>query len=294
MKAIQLSIISLVFCTLNACHNTENNYDASGAFEAVETIISAEANGKIMAFNLSEGDVLSANQSIGYIDSTQLYLQKLQLEQHKIAVLSSRPEIKKQIRSLEEQLATAKANKTRIESLVQGGVATQKQLDDAQLTVSGIEAQITATYSSLNTQTASINEQAGTLDIQLREVEDRLQKCRIVNPISGTVLAKYAEPFEITAAGRPLYKIADLSTIILRAYITGNQLPLVQLGQKVQVLADGIATREGTIRWISDKSEFTPKSIHTKEERANLVYAVKIEVPNEGKYKIGMYGEVIF
>ncbi len=294
MKAIQKSIISLAICGLSACHNSENNYDASGAFEAVETIISSEANGKIMALKLSEGDVLTINQTVGYIDSTQLHLQKLQLVQNKVAVLSSRPEIGKQIRLLEEQLSTAKANLARTESLVQGGVATQKQLDDAKLAVSGIEARITATYSNLSTQTSSINEQAGTLDIQLREVEDRLQKCRIVNPIQGTVLIKYAEQFEMTTVGRPLYKIADLSTIILRAYITGSQLSKVKINQKVQVIADDIAATEGTIRWISDKSEFTPKTIHTKDERANLVYAIKIEVPNNGQYKIGMYGEVIF
>lgn len=298
MKKLHYFAFVLAGFAFSACQNANEDYDASGSFEAVETLISAEANGKILQFNLQEGQELKAGQIVGYIDSTQLHLQKLQLEQNKKAILSGRPQTQVQIGALEKQLATAKSNRDRTENLVKGGVANQKQLDDANAQVATLEAQLSAQKSTLNTATSSIEEQSSVVEIQLQDVNSKLEKCVITNPVNGTVLNTFVEPFEMTSAGRPLYKIADLSTLILRAYITGDQLSEVKLNQEVTVLTDdgqgGFNETKGTIGWISSKAEFTPKSIHTKNERANLVYAIKVRVPNNGAYKIGMYGQVKF
>jgi HlyD family secretion protein len=298
MKNIQFSYIAFVILALLACNREDNDFDASGSFEAVETIISAEVNGKILQFDVREGQELNTGQVIGYIDSTSLHLQKLQLEQNKKAILSGKPQTHVQIRALKQQLATAKSDRDRITNLVKGGVANQKQLDDANAQIATLEAQISAQESTLNTTTSSIEEQGSVVEIQLREVKDQLEKCKIINPVNGTVLSKYTEPYEMTSTGRPLYKIADLSSMTLRAYITGDQLPIVKLDQEVKVLTDdgqgGYKEATGTITWVSDKAEFTPKAIHTKNERANLVYAIKVRVPNDGTYKIGMYGEIRF
>jgi len=295
----ELVTINLIVCTfLFSCNNKENKFDASGSFEATETVVSAEANGKIMEFGIEEGDVLQAGQMIGYIDSTQLYLSKLQLLQNQKAILSARPDTKVQLESLEKELDNAISDKKRIENLVKGDVASQKQLDDANTRIAVLESRIAATKSTLNTTTVNINEQSGTVSLQLAQVDDQLRKCRIVNPVAGTVLAKYASVFEIAAAGKPLYKIADLNEIILRVYISASQLPMVKINQKVKIHTDndsgGFKEDEGTVTWISNTAEFTPKTIQTKAERANMVYAVKIKVKNDGAYKIGMYGEVNF
>ena len=272
--------------------------DASGSFEAVETIISAEATGRILSLTVSEGEHLRAGQVIGAVDSTQLYLTRLQLLQNRKAILSGRPDVNAQTESLKKELATAIDDKNRIANLVKGGVASQKQLDDAESRIAVIQARINSQSSVLGTTTSSLNEQAAATEIQLAQVEDQLRKCKLVNPVDGQVLTKYAEQNEVTATGKPLYKIADLSTMVLRAYVSGNQLPQLKLNQKVTVSTDdgngGMKSTEGTITWISDKAEFTPKTIQTKDERANLVYAIKVSVKNDGSYKIGMYGEVKF
>ena len=286
-------LLTIVSCTENTIH------DASGSFEAVETMISAEANGKIMQLNIEEGQELRAGQEIGYIDSTQLHIRKLQLQQNRKAILSGRPQTSIQTEALKKELANAVLDRDRVEKLVKGGVATQKQLDDANAKVVTLQAKIDGQESSLQTTTSSLNEQASTVDMQLKEINDQLKKCNIINPVKGTVLSKYAEQYEMVAvAGKPLYKIADLSTIILRAYITGDQLTQVKLNQKVKVFTDdgkgGFKETEGTILWINDKSEFTPKTIQTKNERANLVYAIKVKVLNDGSYKLNMYGEIMF
>ncbi len=298
MKKVRLIYAALALTCLFACRQDKNDFDASGTFEAVETIISAEVNGKILSFEAKEGDVLKAGQVIGYIDSTQLHLQRLQLEQNKKAILSGRPNTQIQTKALKEQLATAKTDRDRMANLVQGGVANPKQLDDANARITTLEAQISAQESSLYTTNTSIEEQANLVEVQLQEVLDRLEKSKITNPVNGTVLTTFVEPFEMTAAGRPLYKIADLSTLTLRAYITGDQLPQVKLNQNVKVYTDkgdgGFNETEGSVTWINDKAEFTPKSILTKNERANLVYAIKVRVVNDGSYKIGMYGEIKF
>ena len=295
-KLIYLTI--LAFFAVSSCKNKGSDFDASGTFEATETVVSAEANGKILLFDIEEGTILQAGQQIGYIDSTQLYLTRLQLLQNQKAILSGRPDTKIQLEALQKELDNALSDKQRIENLVKGDVASQKQLDDANTRIAVLQSKIAAAKSTLSTTTSTLNEQSGTVAVQLAQVEDQLRKCRIVNPLKGTVLTKYANVFEMAAAGRPLYKIADLSEIILRVYISSSQLSQVKLNQKVTVKTDdasgGYKENEGFITWISDKAEFTPKTIQTKDERANLVYAMKIKVKNDGYLKIGMYGEVVF
>jgi len=293
-----ISIILLLLITSTACNNNEKNFDASGSFEAIETIISSEATGKIKQFNIEEGQLLEAGQYIGYIDSTQLYLKKMQLNAQMNALLSRKPNISVQLASLQKQLDAAITEKNRILNLVKADAATTKQLDDINANIDVIKEQIRAKKSSLIISSEGISKDANSVDVQIEQLNDQLEKCKIINPINGTVLSKYAEENEITSPGKPLYKIADLSTIILRVYISGNQLPLVKLNQKVKVLTDDgngdFKETEGIITWINDKAEFTPKTVQTKDERANKVYAIKVNVKNDGSYKIGMYGEIKF
>ena len=295
MKAQLLSILFLTTGFL-ACHNKEEKYDASGTFEAVETIVSAEASGNIKSLILEEGQVLQAGQVVGYIDSVQLYLKKQQLQAQINTVLSGKPDIGAQTAALQEQLRQAEREQRRTANLVKSDAATQKQLDDATSQVSVINKQIAALRSSLSINSSNLEQQTTPLDVQITQINDQLSKCRIINPVGGTVLTKYAEANEVTAAGKPIYKIAALNTIILRAYITGDQIAHVKVGQAVKVLVDdtkdSYKSYQGTIDWMSDKAEFTPKTIQTKDERANLVYAIKIRVQNDGYLKIGMYGDV--
>ena len=295
MKNAKLIYLVLLLSILS-CKEKANNYDASGSFEATETIIAAEATGKILQLNIDEGQQLDSGQLIGFIDSAQLQLTRLQLMQSKKAILSSRPESKTQVEALRTELANAVLDRNRTAKLVEGGVASQKQLDDADAKIATLQSKIAAQESSLQTTTASLNEQGNTVDAQMNEINDQLKKCVIVNPVKATVLSKYAEQYEMAVLGKPLYKIADISTIILRAYITGDQLHQVKIGQRIKVFTDdgkgGYKEREGVITWINEKSEFTPKTIQTKNERANLVYAMKVNVKNDGYLKIGMYGEV--
>jgi HlyD family secretion protein len=295
MKNAKLIYLVLLLSILS-CKEKANNYDASGSFEATETIIAAEATGKILQLNIDEGQQLDSGQLIGFIDSAQLQLTRLQLMQSKKAILSSRPESKTQVEALRTELANAVLDRNRTAKLVEGGVASQKQLDDADAKIATLQSKIVAQESSLQTTTSSITEQVNTVNAQMNEITDQLKKCVIVNPVKVTVLSKYAEQYEMAVLGKPLYKIADISTIILRAYITGDQLQQVKIGQRIKVFTDdgkgGYKEREGVITWINEKSEFTPKTIQTKNERANLVYAMKVNVKNDGYLKIGMYGEV--
>jgi len=281
---------------LVACSAKDEMPDATGSFEATETIISAEATAKLIQFEIREGDEVKAGQLIGYIDSTQLHLTRLQLIQSQKALLSGRPNTKVQLEALQRELDNAMADKKRIENLVKGEVASQKQLDDANTRITIIQSKIDAQKSSLGTSTTSLNEQAQTIGLQLAQVEDQLRKCKIINPVSGTILSTYVNPFEMTAIGKPLYTVADLSAIELKAFITQDQFSKIKVGQAVKVLVDGeqesMKTYQGAISWINNKAEFTPKTIQTKEERANLVYAIKVRVRNDGLLKIGMYGEV--
>jgi HlyD family secretion protein len=294
----QKVLIAGLSIVLFACNGNKNNFDASGTFEAEETIISAEATGVIRKFDLEEGQVLTAGQTIGYIDSTQLFLKKKQLESQIYALLSKKPNIAIQLSALQTQLKTAETESARIEKLVAGDAATQKQLDDVNAQIEVLKKQIAAQQSALNISSEGISNDAEPLQVQVQQLEDQLAKCRLISPQNGTILSKIAKANELTTTGKPLYKIADLQNITLRAFVTSAQLTQLKIGEKIKVFADfgKKETREyeGIISWISDKSEFTPKTIQTQDERANLVYAIKITVKNDGYLKIGMYGQVKF
>lgn len=285
-------------CLLNACSSGDNNFDAMGNFEADEVIVSSEAAGKILEFNIEEGQELKEDQVIGYVDSLQLHLKKKQLQSSIKAVLAKQPNVSSQLATIKEQIETAQREKARFEKLLKDDAATQKQVDDLTSQLALYKKQYDALQSSLTTTTNSLRGETMPLSYQVEQLDDQIKKAVITNPINGTVLVKYAEEDEVTAPGKALYKIADLSTLILRAYVSGDQLSALKLGQKVNVLVDAASgdykTYEGTVSWVSDKAEFTPKTIQTKEERANLVYAIKTKVKNDGFLKIGMYGEVKF
>lgn len=290
---LTLVLLSFIF----SCKNDKGMVDASGAFESVETIISSEANGVLKQFNIEEGMVLNAGDTIGYVDSTQVYLKKKQLEAQIRAVLSKRPDINPQLAALKAQLKAAEKDKMRYETLVNADAAPQKKLDDIITQTEVLKSQIEALQSTLGITSGSITEETIPLSVQIEQLNDQLLKCLLINPVKGTVLVKYAEVNEVAAAGKPLYKIADLSELILRAYITGDQLTSLKTGQQVKVLIDdekGTKEYAGIVQWISDKAEFTPKTIQTRKERADKVYAVKIAVQNDGRLKSGMYAEVIF
>lgn len=294
MKPVYAFLITAL--VLSGCGNSDNNFDATGNFEADEVIVSSEASGKLLKLNIREGAELKPDQSVGLVDTTQLYLKKKQLQYSIQAVLAKKPNMQVQLASLREQIETAKREKKRVESLYASDAATKKQLDDMTSQLDVLQRQYDAMQSSLAVTTQSLQSETLPLRAQLEQVEDQIKKSVIINPVGGTVLTQYAMQDEITNAGKALYKIANLENIILRAYISGSQLSSVKIGQAVQVLVDapegGYKEYTGTVTWVSDKAEFTPKTIQTKEERANLVYAVKITVKNDGYLKIGMYGEV--
>lgn len=272
------------------------NFDATGTFEATEIVVSAEAAGRILYFDVEEGDSLQAGRPVGAIDTVQLYLQKLQLERQRASVRSNRPDIAKQASSLREQIAKQQIERRRVENLLKDGAATTKQLDDIDAQLKVLGGQLDALLSTLKNNIASIDENSSAIELQIAQIDDRLAKCRIASPVTGTVLAKYAEAGELASVGRPLMKVADLDKIYLRAYFTSDQLADLHLGQEVTVTADFGGEQQidypGRITWIASESEFTPKTIQTRNARANLVYAAKIAVENDGRLKIGLYGEV--
>lgn len=296
MKKQYIVFISY-FLILSACQ-PKADFDATGTFEATEIIVSSESNGKLIYLNTEEGTHLSKGEKVGLTDTIQLYLKKLQLKANMKSVDNQRPDIHKQIAVTKEQLATAQRERARVENLLKANAANHKQLDDWDSQIAVLQSQLDAQLSSLTNNIASLNEQSSSVAIQIAQIEDQLSKCHILSPIDGTVLAKYSEPGELASTGKPLFKIADIENIFLRAYVTSIQLEKVKLGNKAQVFADfGDNKRkeyQGTIAWIADEAEFTPKTILTKDERANQVYAVKIAVRNDGNIKLGMYGEVIF
>lgn len=292
----ELPLMIAAAMALASCGNSEKAYDATGTFEATEITVSAEQNGKLLQFDLNEGDKVEAGKQVGLIDTVQLYLTAQQIGATKMVYASQRPDTQKQIAATREQLAKARQEHARYSQLVKDGAANRKQLDDIQSQMTVLERQLEAQISSLSTSTNSLNAQMSTTDIQRLQVLDQLEKCHILAPITGTILEKYTEPGEFASVGKPLFKIADIDNMYLRAYVTTAQLKDVKIGQPVKVLADyGNGDRkayEGKVTWISSKSEFTPKTILTDDERADLVYAVKIAVKNDGYIKIGMYGEV--
>lgn len=310
MKKYIYLLLTLTF--LNSCKNDTDNFDASGTFEADDVIVSSETSGRIVAFQAEEGVQLQQGQIAVIIDTTTLKLQAEQLSASIGALQEKTTDINPYIRTLEQQmvvqqtqLQAAERERNRMAKLVKEDAATAKQLDDMETQVSLAREQLVLTArqldqqkNSIQTQNRSILSEQLPLEKKIAQVNDQLNKASISNPVTGTVLTKYAEAGEVTAPGKALYKIADLSTMTLRAYISGDQLSLVKLGQKVKVFTDKGEDEykeiEGTLTWISDKAEFTPKTIQTKDERAHLVYAIKIKTKNDGSIKLGMYAEIKF
>ncbi|MBI5403137.1 MAG: HlyD family efflux transporter periplasmic adaptor subunit [Ignavibacteriae bacterium] len=279
---------------LSACSKNDKRSDAYGNFEAVETIVSAEATGKLIDFNIEEGQLLEKDVTVGNIDADQLSLKKQQLEAQKNTIRTKFKNVFSQINVYKEQKRVSQVEKNRIEKLLKDEAATTKQLDDINGNLNVLDKQIAA----IESQNSTTMQEIKSLDVQIQQIQDQINKSAVINPVKGTVLMKLAEQSEIVNYGKPLYKIADISTMELRVYVSGEQLPNVKLGQIVRVLIDsdknGLSELEGMVSWISSKAEFTPKIIQTKEERVNLVYAVKVKVKNDGSLKIGMPGEVIF
>ena len=293
-SAMALLILALLTFTALSCGRDSEMHDASGTFEATEIIVSSEVGGKILELNISEGDTVEGGAVVGQIDTIQLYLKKRQLLATVRALEARRPELRKQIAAIEEQIAVQAREKERIERLLKADAATGKQLDDINSSISILKKQLEAQRSSLTNTSGGITEDAAALMIQTEQLNDQLQRSRITSPIKGTILAKYAEAGEVTAPGKPLFKVADMNDIQLKAYITSDLLTKIKPGESVKVFSDfgedESREYEGKVIWISDKAEFTPKTIQTRSERANLVYAVKIAVKNDGYLKIGMYG----
>ena len=281
-----------------SCVEGNKAYDASGVFESTEVTVSAEGNGKILSLDLQEGDRLEAGQIVGCIDTVQLHLSEVQLEASRRAVGSGWLDISRQIAALESQIGKQRQELDRFTKLEKAGASNRKQVEDIQAQIETLERQLAAQEESLNSSNRNVSGQADALEAQIEQIRDRIRKCVITSPVAGTVLAKYSEAGEFAALGRALFKVADIDNIRLRAYITADQLTTLKLGQQVRVFADqGSSGRKeyaGTLIWISDKAEFTPKTIQTRDERANLVYGVKIAVENDGLIKLGMYGDIKF
>ena len=281
---------------LFSCHNEDGEYDATGVFETTEVIVSAQGTGEIMRFDIDEGQTVDAEVELGYIDTVQLSLKKQELLANLEATDSRRYNVGRQIASLREEIATQKREQQRYQNLVQAKAANQKQLDDINARLATLEKQLAAQTETLENGNRTVSGQVRMLEAQLAQVEDQIGKCRIISPINGTILSKYAEAGELASQGRALFKVGDIVNMYLRAYITADQLTELKIGQSVRVFADegesGRREYAGTVSWISDKAEFTPKTIQTRDERANLVYAVKIQIQNDGFVKRGMYGEI--
>lgn len=292
----KIYIIASVALLLTACGKKEKEYDATGTFEATETTVSAEQSGTLLSFSLNEGDEVEEGREVGLIDTTQIWLKIQQTRATKAVYNSQKPDMEKQIAATRQQLAKAQTEQRRYQELVNDGAAPRKMLDDAVSQVQVLQRQLAAQISALSTSTDALNKQMAATDVQVNQLRDQLQKCHIYTPVAGTVLEKYVERGEFVATGKPLFKLADTRQMYLRAYVTSAQLQHIKVGQTVKVFADyGNGQRkayDGRVSWISSRSEFTPKTILTDDERADLVYAVKIAVKSDGYIKIGMYGEV--
>lgn len=289
-------IIFAVTLAFVSCSGNGNGNFATGTFEATEVIVSSEANGRLVSFDIDEGDSISSGIVLGVIDTTQLYLKKLQMEASLNSLENSKSDVYKQIAVIKKQIETAEKEEKRVRNLLVDGAATEKQLDDIVAQVELLQSQLVAQQSALTKANNSIDGQAASVGAQLLQLDDMLSKSRIVSPIDGVVVGKYLEVGELATQGRPLLKVADMKNMYIRAYLTSLQLYNIKLGDEVKVFADfgGGEKREyaGRVTWISEQSEFTPKTILTDDERANLVYAVKISVRNDGFIKLGMYGEI--
>ncbi|MDY3741634.1 MAG: HlyD family efflux transporter periplasmic adaptor subunit [Prevotella sp.] len=294
-KIIAMAGVALV---LNACGRKERQYDATGVFEATETTVYAEQTGALLTFNVEEGDTVGRNREVGLIDTTQLWLKMKQAEAMKSVYQSQKPEQEKQIAVTRQQLAKAKQDQQRYKELVADGAAPAKMLDDANSQVEVLQRQLDAQLSSLRVNTNALDKQMDATDVQAEQLRDQIRKCHILVPAKGTVIEKYVERGEFVSAGKPLFKMADTENMFIRAYVTSAQLENIKTGQKATVFADygngGKKEYEGRVTWISSRSEFTPKTILTDDERADLIYAVKVAIKGDGYVKMGMYGEVLF
>lgn len=294
-KIIGLAAVAMM---LHGCGNKENEFDATGVFEATETTVYAEQPGVLLTFNVEEGDIIMKDKEVGLVDTTQLWLKLQQAGAAKSVYESQKPELEKQIAATRQQLAKAKQDRQRYKELVADGAVPSKMLDDASSQVEVLQRQLDAQISSLTVSTNALDKQMAATVVQEEQLRDQLRKCHILTPTKGTVLEKYVEKGEFVATGKPLFKMADTAEMFLRAYVTSAQLKDIKVGQKATVYADyGNGEKreyQGKVTWISSRSEFTPKTILTDDERADLVYAVKVAIKGDGYVKIGMYGEVIF
>lgn len=294
-----IKLLLLGVLVLQGCNNGDYSHDASGVFEATEVIVAAQVSGEIEVLDLVEGDHLLKNQKLGYVDTVQLHLKRLALQTVSEAVSARKSDVKVQIAATKNKILNAEKEQYRVQRMFADGAATQKQLDEVETTLAVLKNQLLAQISSLTTSNSSIDKERAAHEVEVAQVEDLLQKSSIINPIEGVVLAKYAEAHEYALPGKPLYKVANLKKVFLRAYINANQIAELKIGQEVKVYIVGLDGREksykGHLSTIADKAEFTPKTIQTKDERQNLVYAIKIAVDNSaGDIKIGMYGDVDF
>lgn len=297
MKAYLFLGLGLSF-VLSACGNNDIPYDASGVFETTEVIVSAQATGELLSFTVEEGMNVKADEKLGYVDTLQLALKKKQLTATLAATDSKWLDEKRQSASLQQQIINLERERKRFGDLLEADAATEKQVDELDYQIDVLKRQLSATEEQLNSHNKSLDGQCLSLEAQLAQLEDQIEKSVVSSPVSGTVISKYAEPGEFVQPGKSLFKVANLEKMKLRIYITADQLTMLKIGQKVKVYADkGQDERqeyEGVVSWISDKAEFTPKTIQTRDERANLVYAVKVSVRNDGFIKRGMYGDVKF
>lgn len=296
MKTYQFFAGIMAAALLTACGNNNGDYDASGIFETTEVIVSARGTGEIMSLNIEEGQTVKTGQSLGQLDTMQLVLKKQQLHAGKDAATSRKLDIARQVASLRQQIANLQSEQARFKALLKDGAATQKQVDDIGYQIATLQKQLAATNEQVSTANRSIDGQSAGFEAQIGQVDDMMRQAVITSPINGVILSKYAEAGEFAVPGRALFKVADVSDMKLRAYVTADLLTGLKIGQKVKVYADqganGRKEYEGTVSWISSEAEFTPKTIQTRDERSNLVYAIKITVRNDGLIKRGMYGDV--
>lgn len=295
LKAGKLGGMLLAFVfAMSSCNDDNHSSDAFGNFDVDETVISAESPGELLSFNIQEGDVLKAGQRVGTIDSTDLLLSRAEIIANKQSITAKLTSINAEINVLNTQLKVIEKEHKRVLKLLESDAATEKQKDDIEGNMAVIKSKIAAA----NAQKPAVQAQLDVIEANVAKINNQISKCIIINPVNGRVLTKLAEPHELVAPGKPLYKIADTKNIYLKAYVTGEQVAGLKIGQPVTVLLDqpegGLKSIPGTIKWVSDQAEFTPKIIQTRKERVSLVYAIKVNVANDGTIKIGMPGEVKF
>ena len=298
MRTYKLIISGTMAAWMTACENANPEYDATGVFETTEVIVSAQGNGEIMQLTIEEGSEVSPNELLGHIDTIQLSLKRQQLTATLSATESRKLDVNKQLASIRQQIANLKTEQLRYEKLVKAKAASQKQLDDINYNLEVLHKQLSATLEQIGSSNSSLSGQSAGIAAQVAQIDKQIEDCLITSPIKGIILSKYAEQGEFAIPGRALFKVGNISDIKLRAYVSAPQLTSLQIGQKVKVYADFGETDckeyEGTVTWISAEAEFTPKTIQTRDERSNLVYAIKIAVKNDGMIKRGMYGNVKF